>query len=88
MPKKATTRREEWVYVNIPRELAEKIDDIVDEQKSGYRSRSDFVADAIRRRLQPDREIQELRQKYDRLEELVQKIASGEYTPPTVKEMR
>jgi len=32
-----------------------------------------------------DREFSELREKHDRLEELVQKIASGEYTPPTIK---
>jgi len=33
-----------------------------------------------------DHELIELRDKYDRLEELVQKIATGEFTPPTIKQ--
>ena len=51
MPKKATERREEWTYINLPKELGAKIDELVDARKHGYRSRSDFVADAVRRRL-------------------------------------
>jgi len=51
MPKKATSKREEWTYINLPNELAEAIDDLVDLHKHGYRSRSDFVADAVRRLL-------------------------------------
>jgi len=51
MPKKSTNKREEWAYVNVPKEIVQKIDVLVNEQKHGYRSRSDFVTDAIRRRL-------------------------------------
>ena len=52
MPKKSTASREEWVYVNLPKELAVKVDALVNEQKHGYRSRSEFVTDAVRRRLE------------------------------------
>jgi metal-responsive CopG/Arc/MetJ family transcriptional regulator len=52
MPKKATSKREDWVYVNLPKELAEEIDNLVNAQKHGYRSRSDFLSDAARRRLE------------------------------------
>jgi metal-responsive CopG/Arc/MetJ family transcriptional regulator len=52
MPKKATTKREGWVYVNLPKELGEKVDALINEQKHGYRSRSEFVTDAVRRRLE------------------------------------
>jgi metal-responsive CopG/Arc/MetJ family transcriptional regulator len=51
MPKKSTKTRGRWTYVNIPSELMERIDAAVNSQKFGYRSRSDFVIDAIRTRL-------------------------------------
>lgn len=51
LPKKATSKREEWIYINLPKELAEKIDALVNEQHYGYRSRGEFVADSVRRRL-------------------------------------
>ena len=44
--------RKGWVNVSIPEEMAELIDEIVEKRKVyGYRSRQDFVIDAIRRRL-------------------------------------
>jgi len=52
LPRKATTKREDWVYINLPKELADRVDALVNEQKHGYRSRSDFVGDAVRRRLE------------------------------------
>ncbi len=51
MPKKATNPRDEWTYINLPTELAQQIDDLVNARKHGYRSRSDFVADAVRQLL-------------------------------------
>lgn len=51
MPKKATPPRDEWTYINMPKELAAEVDKMVDSRKHGYRSRSDFVSDAVRRRL-------------------------------------
>lgn len=51
MPKKSTKSRDQWTYVNVPNELAERIDQLVNGQKFGYRSRSDFIIDAVRTRL-------------------------------------
>jgi len=45
-------KREQWTYVNLPKELGDKIDQLVEEQKYGYRSRSEFVSEAVRRRLE------------------------------------
>ena len=43
--------REGWVGLAIPEELAKKIDEVVKAKKHGYRSRQDFVVDAIRKLL-------------------------------------
>lgn len=51
MSKKTETKREGWTYVNLPRELADKIDKLLGIRLHGYRSRGDFIADAVRRRL-------------------------------------
>jgi metal-responsive CopG/Arc/MetJ family transcriptional regulator len=51
LPKKATNPRNEWTYINMPKELAQEVDNMVNAQKHGYRSRSEFVSDAVRRRL-------------------------------------
>jgi len=51
LPRKATKSRDEWTYINMPKELAAEVDKLVDARKHGYRSRSDFVSDAVRRRL-------------------------------------
>jgi metal-responsive CopG/Arc/MetJ family transcriptional regulator len=41
-----------WKTIALPEELVEKIDKIVTEEKHGYRSRNEFVTDAVRRRLE------------------------------------
>jgi metal-responsive CopG/Arc/MetJ family transcriptional regulator len=41
-----------WKTIALPDELVDKIDKIVDEKKHGYRSRNEFVTDAVRRRLE------------------------------------
>jgi len=41
-----------WKTVALPEELIEKIDKLVDLHQHGYRSRNEFVTDAIRRRLE------------------------------------
>ena len=56
VPRKATLPREKWTYVNMAKELADQVDEIVNAQKHGYRSRSEFVSDAIRRRMDELRE--------------------------------
>ncbi len=40
-----------WRVVKIPEELAKIIEEIVREEKYGYTSISDFVTDAVRKRL-------------------------------------
>jgi metal-responsive CopG/Arc/MetJ family transcriptional regulator len=35
----------------MPKELAAEVDALVDSRKHGYRSRGEFVSDAVRRRL-------------------------------------
>ncbi len=49
--RKIDTKREGWTYVNLPKELADKIDKLLESRTHGYRSRGDFIADAVRRRL-------------------------------------
>jgi len=49
-----TTGRSKRGYakVNIPKQLAELIDEVIKDGKYGYRSRDEFVTDAVRRRLE------------------------------------
>jgi metal-responsive CopG/Arc/MetJ family transcriptional regulator len=42
----------DYVTVQIPKELVDMIDTILAEKKGGYRSRTEFVADAVRRRIE------------------------------------
>jgi len=41
-----------WITVALPEELVEYIDEVVKSKKYGYRSRAEFVVDAVRRRLE------------------------------------
>ncbi len=50
MPRKGI--KKEYVMVSIPIELAKQIDELVASGKGGYVSRQEFVADAIRRRIE------------------------------------
>ncbi len=43
--------RASWVNLSIPKQLADVIDEAVKSGKLGYRSRADFVIDAVRIRL-------------------------------------
>ena len=40
-----------WVSISIPKDLAELIDEVVQNKVYGYRNRTEFVIDAIRIRL-------------------------------------
>lgn len=40
-----------WVTIAIPKEIAERIDTLVKAQEHGFRSRSDFIIEAIKWRL-------------------------------------
>lgn len=44
-------KRKKWVSVKIPEELVNIIKEVVDSGKYGYTSVSDFVTDAVRKRL-------------------------------------
>ena len=45
-------KKDDWVTVRIPRDLAETVDEIIKVQRLGYRSRNDFITDAVRRRVE------------------------------------
>ncbi len=50
MPRKGV--KKEYVTVSIPVELAKQIDELVASGEGGYVSRQEFIADAIRRRIE------------------------------------
>ncbi len=41
--------RARYVNVSIPEELAKKIDEYIEKSKMGFRSRAEFVSEAVRR---------------------------------------
>ena len=48
----AEESEKEWWWVSIPKAMLRLVDDAIKEHPEyGYRSRNDFVADAVRRRL-------------------------------------
>ena len=44
--------RARYVNISIPEELAMRIDDFIKKAKEGYRSRAEFISEAIRLRLE------------------------------------
>ena len=48
MPEK---RERDYTTVSIPWALMDRVDAVVESKKHGYRSRSDFILDALRKRL-------------------------------------
>lgn len=51
MEESRESRRGDYVTVKLPRELAEYIDIIIRSRRYGYRSRAEFVAEAVREKL-------------------------------------
>jgi metal-responsive CopG/Arc/MetJ family transcriptional regulator len=43
---------EDYVTLKIPRALADEIDQMIESKTLGYRSRAEFVSEAIRRRIE------------------------------------
>jgi len=43
--------KDEYITIRIPRELIKRIDKIIDSKQYGYRSRAEFVKEAIREKL-------------------------------------
>ena len=40
--------RGNWISVGIPKEIAERIDEAIDSEQWGFRSRNDYVLEAIK----------------------------------------
>jgi hypothetical protein len=47
MPRKGRGRGK-WAYLGIPKEIAERIDKVIDSEQWGFRSRSDYVLEAVK----------------------------------------
>lgn len=47
-----TMADEDYLNVRLPKELIAEIDRLVDRKALGFRSRAEFIADSIRRRLE------------------------------------
>ena len=40
--------RGEWVYVGLPEEIVDRIDKVIESRKGGFRSRNDYVLEAVK----------------------------------------
>jgi metal-responsive CopG/Arc/MetJ family transcriptional regulator len=45
MPKRG---RVDWVYVGLPREIVYRIDKVIDTRQWGFKSRSDYILEAVK----------------------------------------
>jgi len=52
-----------YLSVRVPRKLVTEVDRLVGQRVLGFRSRAEFVVDAIRRRLEGVNELEELQAK-------------------------
>ena len=53
MPRVKTSRRVGYTMISVPNDLVERIESLINEGKIvGYRTRTEFIIDAIRRRLE------------------------------------
>jgi len=41
----------EWITIKLPKDLVDRIDNLIESGRYGYTSRADFVSDAVRRLL-------------------------------------
>jgi metal-responsive CopG/Arc/MetJ family transcriptional regulator len=44
--------RDSYIYVNLPKKLVNRIDNVIQNRAHGYSSRAEFVKDAVREKLQ------------------------------------
>ena len=51
--------RAKYVNISITEELAKKVDRFMDETKMGYRSRAEFMSEAIREKIKRETKKQE-----------------------------
>jgi len=49
-----------YLNVRLPKQLISQVDRIVDRKALGFRSRAEFIADAIRRRLEEILELERI----------------------------
>jgi len=54
---------QDYLSVRVPRKLVTEVDRLVGQRVLGFRSRAEFVVDAIRRRLEGVNELEELQAK-------------------------
>ncbi len=54
---------QDYLSVRVPRKLVTEVDRLVEQRVLGFRSRAEFVVDAIRRRLEGVNELEELQAK-------------------------
>lgn len=40
--------RGKWVYVGLPKEIADRIDKVIETRQWGFKSRSDYVLEAVK----------------------------------------
>lgn len=57
MNEKKDSYQDNYVTVKIPKELGNKIDKLIEILELGYRNRTEFVIDAIRRRVEKINEL-------------------------------
>ncbi len=51
MPEEQSKKQRNYTTVSIPNSLMARVDDVVKNEKYGYQNRSDFINEAIRKRL-------------------------------------
>ena len=54
---------QDYLSVRVPRKLVTEVDHLVGQRVLGFRSRAEFVVDAIRRRLEGVNELEKLQAK-------------------------
>jgi len=57
---------QDYLSVRVPRSLATEVDRLVDRKVMGFRSRAEFVIDAIRRLVEGVAELERLQAKFRR----------------------
>jgi Arc/MetJ-type ribon-helix-helix transcriptional regulator len=48
MPKGSKRGRGDWVYVALPKEIVDRIEEVIETRKWGFRSRNDYVLEAVK----------------------------------------
>jgi len=73
-------KRSDYVSVSIPRDLAEKVDEIIELKGSGYPNRSQFIQEATRLRVQQMENIFNL-DRVKNVEKMLQEVYAPDQDP-------